>query len=490
MVAKLLTDVLRRFALVWTLGFVLLTFLWLPAAFDTGAAPDGPDPQRAEYLTTLGKTMLGMFLPLLAGQAVAFGALNKRVVQMLPVSRRDIWRAKWMLATLGAATLTTAAQALTMVISRAAAPAASDAFTHLVVTWLSTFILGGGLMATWIWAPRLPCAPRLLATTGVLRNLLTLVVWFLRAELRAFVWLVLAVAFIMGAIRLPGLLLRYVTMDWHGLSVWHGLAAVLPLLVAIASYWHRPPVHTRAGRPRETGETGLSWWGTLIPRGALSAIRLLVFENVVSASLNAAVTLGVVGVVGVAVLTIARHQPFGEAIAGIASWFGYQLQSTKWDGGAPLLFGALVGGSAGRFNARHLRALPISTLQLTALLLLPALLLWLAVITLVSGLHLAVIGTMPRIDASLLALVMGITALCQPLRLQVRRPNRWLFVLLLIILVPGDLIQRRLPDALAPLAPITFGLLLTAIAITWSYWLLTRSSTPFGASFWTASIEP
>lgn len=100
-----------------------------------------------------------------------------------------------------------------------------------------------------------------------------------------------------------------------------------------------------------------------------------------------------------------------------------------------------------------------------------------AVAGIVSGVHLAVIGTLPRIDASLVA-VIGTTAVCQPLQL-LRRPH----------------LQLLAPMALAPvvLAPLThaiaFGVLLTAIAIAWSYWLLTRSSTPFRAGLVNAWTE-
>jgi hypothetical protein len=461
-VARLVIEVLRLFSPVLRLGFYLLTFLWLAAPISRGAAPDGPDTQRAEYLTTLGKTMLGMFLPLLAGQAIAFGVLNSRVVQMLPVSRRDIWRAKWVMATLGAATLTTAARALAILIARAIGWAPSVAFTQLVVTWVSTFILGGVLLATVIWAPRLPCEPRLVATTGVIRNLLTLVVWVLRNLLTSGVWLLLAVFLIMGAIRLPGLLLRYLTMDWHGLTGWHGMATALALLVAIASYWHRPRVHTRAGRPRETGSV---WRGTVIPRGTLSAIRLLVFENVVSVCLSAAVLLGVI----MAVMTVL--QPFSEVVARIAS---------KFSSGGVTLF-VFTGLASTTFNGRHLRTLPISTLRLTGLLLLPAPVFWLAGSTLISCVHLAVLGTLPRIDPSVLALVMGVSAVSRPLYLQVRHPKGWLFLLALFPLSYLYLIQP-LP-VLEPLTyRLTLGVLLTAIAIAWSYWLLTRSAMPFSAS--------
>ena len=469
MVTRLVADVLRRFAGVWTLGFVLLTIWRLGTAATAGPAPDVSAAERAGFLFVT--TTLAMLLPILAGQAVASWALNKRAVQMLPVSRRDIWRARWMLTTLGAATLTMAAQALTMVISRATAPAASDAFAELVVTWSSTVILGGVLLALGLYIPRL------LPATGV-----TPVVWFLRNLLAAYVWLLLAGVFIMGAIWLPGLLLRYVTMDWHGLSGWHGLATALALLVAIASYWHRPAVHTRPGRPPEAG-AGCSGV-TLMPRGTLSAIRLLVFENVVSASVTASVVLGVI-----AALMTAR-QSFGEAVDGIASWFGHQVAFTSAGGvppftSSPIFFGLLFGfatGFAHKLNTRHLRTLPVSTVQLTGLLLLPALLFWLAVIAIVSGVHLAVIGRLPRIDPSFPTLAIGITALSQPLGLQFRRRHLQLSALAALIPVAWVLMQR-LPGVLAPRThPIAFGLLLTAIAITWSYWLLTRSSTPFSAS--------
>jgi hypothetical protein len=417
-----------------------------------------------------------MLLPLIVVQAIAFGTLNNRVVQMLPVSRRDIWRAKWILVTLGAATLTTAAQALTMVMSRVTAPAASDALIPLVVTWLSTFILGGVLLASWLWMPRLLPAP------GVVRNLLTPIVWFrnlktyawlfLRNELTTCAWLLLAVVFIIGAIRVPGLLLRYVTMDWHDISAWSSIATVLALLVAIAPYWHRPRVYAGAGRlPQATTEWSRA---TLIPRGTLSAIRLLVFERVVSACLASAVTLGVITALMTAI------QPFREAVARIASSFG--LQSASTTGGGFLLMMLFILGGAGsfadKFNARHLRALPLSTLQLTGLLLLPALLFWLAMIAIVSGVHLAVIGTLPRIDASFLAL--GLTALWQPLQLRLR--GELLlgmfgagFFSLAFVLMQGL-------DVLASLThTITVGFLLLAIAVVWSYKVLTRSSAPFRA---------
>jgi hypothetical protein len=291
-----------------------------------------------------------------------------------------------------------------------------------------------------------------------------------------------------GAVTLPGMLLRYVTMDWHDVSVSGSTATALALLVAIASYWHRPRVHARAGQPPQ-GRTGWSR-ATLIPRGTLSAIRLLVFEHVVSACLTAAVMLGVMTVLTTALMT--ARPPFGEAVTAIPSIFGEAVATIASPFGdplgSPILFGAYLGvtmACADRFNARHLRALPVSTPQLVGLLLLPALLFWFTVITLVSGVHLAVIGTLPRIDASLLALPLSITALFQPLWLQLRRPHLRLFAFVAIIPVACVPLWRP-PDALAPL---TFGILLMAIAIAWSYWLLTRSSTPFHTPRW-ASTEP
>lgn len=479
---RLVTDVLRRFAVVWSLGLVLLALWQRATAVVAGPEPDGA-AERAGYLFVT--STLSMLMAILASQAVTFVALRNRAVRVLPVSRRDLWRARWMIVTLGAATLTTAAQALIMVVATTIAPAASNAFASLAVTWWSTFILGGVWVAIGLWAPGLIDVLPLPAATGVFRNLLTLAARFLRNVMTACVWLLLAVVFIMGATELPGLLRRCVTMDWHDLSHWHGLATGLAVFVAVASYWHRPPVQAGPGRPPVPRPCQV----TLIPRGTLSAVRLLVYENFVRASLGAAIALGVVGGVMVAFLMFVRDRPYGEAIAGVAVRLAHQLDVTNVDGLRPLFFGFLLGQSEGKFNARHLRALPISTLQLTALLLLPTPLMWLAVITLVSGLHLAVIGTMPRIDPSLLAVILGITALYQPLRLQMRGLSLGLCVCLLILLVPGTAFQPHLPDAPAPLTPITFGVLLTAIAIVWSYWLLTRSSRPFRRDFLTAWTE-
>ena len=155
----------------------------------------------------------------------------------------------------------------------------------------------------------------------------------------------------------------------------------------------------------------------------------------------------------------------------------------KYLGMIPIIDGIwwplLLVGSVNPLTAslRHLRTLPMSWGTLNALMLVSSLAYLLGAIASLAILHLAVLGSLPHIDAGPVVLALGMASFGHTWQLPFgRRFNGFLnWVPMLVIIEMVGLALPVLPAVLA--SPVVIGTLLTLMAAVANAWLLTRSSS-------------
>jgi hypothetical protein len=345
-----------------------------------------------------------------------------RSIWFLPVARRDVWRAGWIVAVPGVTMLTTLVKLALLLV-----PQVRDGIG-----------LAGIMLSS-------ACD---LAYLGVGCGLVILANWPQPASgWRRGLWTVFRG---LANILLPlGMSALYVAMavdnafpaTWRDLGP-RGIAVLIAgLALTAATYFHSPSPVTPSNRlaPRPRTKTSAA----RLARGGLSALpRLLVHEAmwtlVAGGSLVAAALLLVV--VGERIL----HAP--EAVGGVMRTILLQIDGR---GPAPrgdaevfvflIGFGVFVASVIARFPImiRHLRVLPLGSVWLNALLVLWPAAVWLAAWLAWMALHYAVIGdgVVSYHTGALLALI-GVSAMVQSVTIRLSSVARIFGFACLIGIVP------------------------------------------------------
>jgi hypothetical protein len=322
-----------------------------------------------------------------------------RPIWYLPVSRRNVWRAGWLVATVGVTATMTAAKLLAFVVLPASPGLASVALSAL-------YDFG----ATGIGA-----AFAIILTGGSARLRVTSVI----RQMAEVVW---SGGFFVPVVFGPWLGWR-LAAHFADLSVGGATALAATLALAVATYFHSPlpperaSLHARTSRRRDEmavlrpgGLTGLPYllareYGLMMLLGvglaAIMAFVIVVMDNLLHSP----------GALADLVRTeLLLLDGAGAADAESAEFVALML----WGG----LFFASV---AARFPSlmRHLRVLPVGDVCLNAALVAWPALIWLTVWVFVVALRYLVLGRgATSLSLALLAAMTGLSALVQALMLR------------------------------------------------------------------------
>lgn len=362
----LVNDLLRR-------GWKWTPFMVLFSAFMFWFAMEMGEPTRA-----LGASM-GWALTM-RHYELRFMA---RPIWYLPVSKRDIWKAGWLVMTIATGLALTAGKFIAMVVLLVApsldVSGASPVLTFptIALSAVYDFVAAGFGCALLILLTR-PQPPA--GTAGVLASIA-----------RGMAEMVLAAGFLAGVYG-GKYLSGWLPARWSELGPMSGVLLVAGVALSIATYFHSPmpPALARESAAAAAAERKPVRARSLA-RGGLSGLpRLLVHEYGVTISIGAGLSLASLLVVMVMTNVLQSPRAVADLLrdelrfidgVGASSPPGLNaLVALTW-------FGFFVGSLAARFPSmlRHLRVLPITAMRLNVMLVA-----WPALIWLTAGLALAV----------------------------------------------------------------------------------------------------
>jgi hypothetical protein len=416
------------------------------------------------------KTQLGMAFGYSMGTAFMIGPqlmhplLTPRAIWYLPISRRDIWRATWLLATVGATTITTIAKLLAMVMPRSEG---SFSLPTLLLSSLYDFAYAGLGCAVIIVATR----PRPAGGPGHL-------VWpFFKGAADFALPLGMAVGFFgspFSGYPLP--------LHWSEITVRAGAVLAAALGLTVATYFHSAVPLTPANR---TAERGVEARTRRFEPGGLSGLpRLLVHEYAWTLMVGSVLVIGSVLVAVVAAGYLASSESLIGFLRSVllhvdgspAPVPGTGLQAVIFSIG----FAILAASLAARFPEmlRHLRVLPLGAARLNALLLVWPAVVWLTAWMGLLALHYLVMGRgVASYHAGALLFLAGVSAILQAVTRRLSLAFRLFTFVFPLGFIVG--VGPSLPWLLAP-RPAVFaitGLACLAAAAVLNHRSLSRKST-------------
>jgi len=449
MVHRLIADMVRRVPL-WPTWFFFAGF-----AVAWGALGS----TRPTYAIATSLTMafvLGPFwIPMRA---------ETPLIPYLPVSRREIWRATWIMSTLVPVAVTAVLKLPGTIVHIAADGVLGfSGFTLSIV--MDFFYVGAG------------CA--LIAWSGLAGRV--------RAEVRSRTRLALGALTLIGGTFLGFAIHTLLPARWSELTAGHGLFVAVGLALTITGYHHTPPFGARPLRVRlaaspRTGSPGLN------PKGLAGVPRLILHELLFCSGMGAVL---LVTFLGIAVLI----DSFSGSLPDTAGFLLRQrllvfapgsvrgVQQNAGFFGQAWWFALFMAGVSVRLPdiVRHLRALPLSATHLQTLLIGWPALIWTLVWILLAAGHLALAGpgAIATLRIPLLITMVGLSAAAVAMSL--RFQSQWAKSIWAAAIVPfSRLVEVESTWWLLALAVVAF-----AVAITLNRGALMRADTykrihPFG----------
>jgi len=430
MIWLLLGDQLRRLRVGYLAAGAAMTIVWLSLAAGM-LAPEWVVALSLEVIFVIGTAMTGV-------------EYSQKAIRLLPLSNRQLWRARWMLGTV--------------------IPAAVMATGRALGVWLASLLIRGSHVRTDLLVIATLCD---LAYLGLTSNLLN-VISQRRDSVGARVGLVLdgagAVAYI-GGIVWPLVLRPYLPTRWsdfHGvagaaLAIGLALSAAAAFLrrsggrVLVLPIYRRPAVSSppRTRRPLPTRTTG----------AAASLLRVLLGKLLL-------LLLTLAGIVFVGRLFV--HSDPEEF-------------ASMW-----LLVACVTVRGDWRARLRELRILPMATWQLNALLAGTPAVLWVGLWMTVAILHAVFPESVGGSRPAFLAGLIGASALFDACELQVA-PGALLLGLLVgsrgLVVLLGTLAAAeiaRMPPAELWLSSGAIGAAALSAAVLLNHLALTRSRVIYG----------
>lgn len=404
-----------------------------------------------------------------AGPLLTFSALAPTEIQVLPISRRAIWRTGWWLSVVVAIGTTATGKVIGLETARLFGGSPT---VQIGTVWLSSLLdlaqagplllLLSAIRAT--QGPRVTRAPRgvrIALTSAVLVLVLMSMVWpFLVVRFLPLQWTELSVA--TAAIILAGL---GVTAGVYFLTP---SRMVSPDRSAIRAAWRRP---SRSLAPQFSGVTGL--W-----RLALNIWKAATINQIVLPGIIIGMSIGVEGFLDAGHtdwLSSARGFGFLPFAAdaehdNVVVLFMLGAAGLTWFSGTP----EFNGSGVFRFMLRHLRTLPFSTRQLNGVLLAMPLVSWVNAWLLLALFHAIVLGQ-PLASWRVPEWIgmIGVDALIRAMQFRWRRPL-WVAALVLPLFVADLLVIRLVPSAVSIFA-LAVGAIAFACAARLNHGTLTRS---------------
>lgn len=445
---RLIVDFFRRTKQPWAV--LLFAYFWLLA--ERGSL-------RLQWVMAGCMTMVIMF-----GPVAAFALLTSRVAQLLPVSRREIWLARWWLGLAIPVGIAAAGKLAGAIVARISGDPVTD--------WQALSLS--------------------IVYDAVFPSLFMGAVPLMRGP-----WRWVAVVVYAGGGIWPILLINHLPTTWPALV--HspiGLAAAAALALGLNSCRFRPhpapypsprdstPLFASSGsaRPprvelgaRLTGLRKLVWWEWLLTLRNLSVI----------------VTAYVVVAGGIALWS--EPQPGMEALLREIRMLPFDQDSMPSHVVTAFLLLGFLGIGAGYSSTLHsdflhamtraLRALPIGTVRLLALLAAMPLLAWLTLCVMLLVIQTAVTGRLPGpVRYDVLLLFPALDMLARSLQFRWRRDVlAWHFIVVLVVL-SGVVAVVELTGARPTLSTVRPPIIVAAIvglATLLNYLTLTRSRAPY-----------
>ena len=445
MLRHLLLDYLRRSWSVYAAAGIILGLLWGTAS----ASPFTP-----EFFVGLSLSAAFVLGPLLA-----VTQLSGTEILLLPVSRRDLWRAMWLIGTALAAGATLIAKLIAVLIASLSGAVSTVNVSLVGLSSLLDFAYGGCLMALLVLLRSASGRARTRAGRGM-ANLV----------------LVATAVLYLGGVAWGLLFASYLPTQWSALAGPAGPPVLAAIGLAIASFFHVPPAGAGStGRFAASTATARQRPAPTITRQSreLTGLRLLWTRDVLIAA--AYFLAGVGMLLTMEVLTSSRN----GVVHDLRSWkllpFEKGMSSVRH---FPLvLFGlvAINSVAAARERSgsswRQFRVLPLSTARLAGALLLRRVLAWLSIWLVLVVVHVAATRALPAtLRPELLAICLGLDALVYALQVRFYRYSAGLVGLALAAaaaLVLGltfVLPLAQLPDGWIQLALFTCGALALIVA--------------------------
>jgi hypothetical protein len=452
MLRHLVLDLFRRLWPVYAGTCAFLALFWATA----GVFPFGPG-----FFFALSMAAIFVLGPLIALTQVA-----PMEVTLLPLPRRDLWRVTWLLGTVSACGAA--------LIAKLAGVAAG-----------SVLLTGGPL-----GLPQIAISSLVdFAYAGtVLGVLLLLRVGWSRSHGRigrvvSAIAITLTIVTFAGGVLWGFLLQSYLPTEWAQLQ---GPAASLLTAatgIAFAAYFHVPPPGVRAPsrgsqtRARRTSTRAVYW------PGGLTGLRLLLVHETLVTVAALLTTIGY----------MAALSSFIDPQHGLAEKLGaWRLLPFQSVDTSAAIFSLVIYGSvmlnanalapavnpSGSSPWRHLRVLPMSTMDLVRLLLLRRALGWLVIWTVLAIVHVAVTRALPAtLRPELFALAVGADALIYAVQVRWQRHllgiayvafyAGMMFLFGILLVLPLRLLSETWADTL--LLPVGLGALVAAA------WILRRT---------------
>lgn len=443
MVTHLIRDLSRRMWLVYVGIVVWLTLMWGVIGSDL----DGPIPGPLSLPVAL----------------LAVGPFNGRAFAALPVARRHVWRARWLLGTVGTATCSTLARLLASsvqhhdALDRVIEPGA------LLGTWLVEFIGCGALFGITVLLAVSPL-PALVCR------------WPLKVSMSVG----LGVGGLLGA-GIAGLFVAlfetrdHLALQRDDFTGVVGLAAVLGMALTAIGYRHAPAwprlssAEVKAMFASRPAPTRMS------PDTRPLGLRQLVWGQALSA-------LG--GAAGLMALLLMMTSPPREWVPRLAGAFTdglafrYVGGILPWPNPVWLPLFLYSGRNTLLPVLRHLRVLPLSLPRLNLSMLSASVPYWILVIAAFSILQLVVTRTVPRIDVATFMLCIGFSALAQAASLATRPLLAVTGLMQILLCVPIGLALKlalQTPWSV-PAQRATLAVTMLVAAALWNHRLLTHQS--------------
>jgi hypothetical protein len=450
MLRHLIVDLFRRLWPVYAGTAAILALFWATA----GSFPFGPG-----FFFALSMAAIFVLGPLIALTQVA-----PTEVHLLPLPRRDIWRATWCIGTVSACAATLIAKFAGVTAGTALSTGSPLGLSHVAVSSLVDGAYAGMVLGVMLLLRAGSSRPHGRIGRAVSVTAMTLAV----------------VTFAGGA--LWGFLIQsYLPTEWLHLRGPAASLIVAGIGMAFAAYFHVPPAGARAssrgGEPgaRQTSTRAVYW-----PR-RLTGTRMILFEETLASAASFLLMIGYI-------LLLARFvEPGGGVAETLRSW-----NFLPFMGGSPstaifplvILGWVTLGATSNAFGSRvgtswrQLRVLPLTTVGLARLLLLRRAMGWLAIWTVLVLVHVSATGSWPvTVRKELFVLALGVDALIYATQVRWHRHatgipgvvifGGMMFIFGLVLVLPLPLLAETWADTI--LLPIGLA------ALSSGAWLLIRT---------------
>ena len=398
-VSSLGRDAIARSWRLWTGVGLAVSITWALVATQLVSPSAG-----------IASALVGAYL---IGPMVSLPSMLLGPFRYLPITSRDVWMTAWVISTIGTALLMAVTRGLGMAIGWAFGFTQPPVFDAMAFVALCAFVYAGAL---------LPSGPFIGYATSAAGDQ-----W---GDAPGWMWSgvgALTLIVFMGGLIAPWPLMPHLPASFLDLTSRSWMVLALGVCASLLSMLWTPRRFggaTFAGRDTRSATSVTDKLPSRGPEHLTGIARLLIpttvvtFVLLVSGAVLAAIAVNWLwpdeglykSFADIGLLPLSAAAAGGSVFLGNAMWVPYF---------------ALAGNGLWTRNARHLKALPLSALENTVLVVTTQLLLWGIVWVVLVGIHLAVLGLWPttlKLDVWLY--LAGLSSLTEAALRSSRVPNR------------------------------------------------------------------